>query len=335
MRTLLAGVLLLIAVATASAQDRPIVRFFKHLWPPTVYGKRQSPPTAAPPCPPACPQHVDKAFASAFEKDGVITIELDTYRNVTETIVRKVPYTKTGFENENGVTRQVTRTAYQDVVEQATRQVKESHVLIADGKQVQVTRKDGEPIPRRELPRLLDKTPVLFTTAPTLDREVIESLGGNTLIIRKVASPPTFCTAIAYEKDGIVILQVVVVVQQPYTVSRRVAESTPQRIVTDGEERMVSKLTYRAVNETEQRASRVTHRLVADGNNVHVTRGDGSEIEPSTLPTLLKQEHCAILIWDSGVDPGQLRDVGPKTLIIRARRDASKPASFLLDSPAP
>jgi hypothetical protein len=131
------------------------------------------------------------AMASAVEKDGVVEISAIVNRPVTENRVKKVAKTVNKTVRENGKERVVAETVYVDLPYQVTRNVPEQRTLIADGKKVQVTRKDGAQVDVKELPKLLEKkSGVLLVTGEKVDEATLRRLDEETLIIRVTPSEP-------------------------------------------------------------------------------------------------------------------------------------------------
>lgn len=123
--------------------------------------------------------------ARAVEKAGVVQIEVIVPRQVAFTVTKRVPFVEVVKVKVDGGWEEVKKTSYRTVTETAFKTVSETRVLIADGKKVQVTRKDGKVVEPRELPVLLKaESQVLLVTTGAIDPAAVQKLDEKTLIIR-------------------------------------------------------------------------------------------------------------------------------------------------------
>jgi hypothetical protein len=118
------------------------------------------------------------SLATAVEKDGVTQLRILVPGLVPYTVMRNVPAT------ENSKDGRKTRTVYKTVTETFYKPVMVESRLIADGKKVQVLRKNGKAINPKDLPKLLGKqTAVLFFSDGEVDPYYLQVLHDQVLII--------------------------------------------------------------------------------------------------------------------------------------------------------
>jgi hypothetical protein len=130
--------------------------------------------------------------ATAIDVNGLVQIRLTIVEQVPYTVARMTPETVVRTEVNAGVRRQVVDTVMRQVLETHYKIVRSSRVLAADGKTVQVTRKDGKTVDPKELLSLLAKeTQVLLVPKGEVDPgELHKTIDDRTLIIRVMPSDP-------------------------------------------------------------------------------------------------------------------------------------------------
>jgi hypothetical protein len=119
--------------------------------------------------------------------------------------------------------------------------------------------------------------------------------------LRPIGLPPRVCVATAAEKDGVVQIRVIVTRMVPVTV---------EKVLPDADGKTITR------KETIYKAVIVGTVLIADGEEVQVSRKDGKAVDPKDLPKLLAKE-TRVLVFSLGkVDPYYLDVVNDQVLII-------------------
>src|SRR5215472_5686737 len=126
------------------------------------------------------------------------------------------------------------------------------------------------------------------------------------------ALPPAVCLATATEKDGVVRIQVSVPRMVPFEVTKKIPYT---RIVSrDGRHVPETKFVTEIVIDYMARMETTT--LIADGQDVKVSRKDGTSVDPKELPKLLTARTRVLLVSDKEIDPYYLGVIDDKVLII-------------------
>lgn len=124
--------------------------------------------------------------ATASERDGVVHLQITIRRAVPYTVTKMVVETRfRDIVDKKGNVRKIAYTVTTPVNEVFYKDVLVPRTFIVDGKNVQVTRKDGRAVERRDLLMLLAKeTQVLIVTGETIEPEQLQRLDDRTLIVR-------------------------------------------------------------------------------------------------------------------------------------------------------
>jgi hypothetical protein len=126
-------------------------------------------------------------MATAAEKDGAVHIRVSAPILHPYTLTKPVPYTIEVPAREGEPKRHETRwerkreTKYMVLMRETE--------LVVDGKEVRASRKNGQVVEPRQLPKLLSKeTPVLVFTRGKIDPDYLQMIQDQVLIIVIAAS---------------------------------------------------------------------------------------------------------------------------------------------------
>jgi hypothetical protein len=259
------------------------------------------------------PKEMVRGKATAMEREGEVVIQLQVPRLVDYKVTRKV---RGAYRDEQGNTfdskglgrvfmegatfttkeKPVVQQVISEVTETRSKQVMMLQIIVADGKKVQVSRKDGKTIEPRELLKLLQReTEVLYVRSGEIDAEELRKIDEQTLIIRTNvqkkqddAKPPLQCTATAAERNGEVVIQLRVPETVSYNVTRQVrgayvdekgktfADEGPGRRFEEGavfkpSDKQGAQQVRRVITEAPSRQVMTTKTLIADDNKVHAS----------------------------------------------------------------
>jgi hypothetical protein len=130
----------------------------------------------------------------------------------------------------------------------------------------------------------------------------------------RARNPPHLCLATANEKDGTVHLRISVSVIHPYEITKQVPISV-ELPTQDGEKKRYG-TKWEKRTETAFKSLMEEADVVADGEEVKVSRKNGHAVHPRDLPKLLSKETPVLVFAQGEIDPYYLQVIQDHVLII-------------------